>query len=123
MLGDPATTADTDGSDLALIQPDPGEPVDALPSKSESLQHIDHHLLKLTQIPVQIRLMTTQIKHGIRNQLTWCVMGDLATAVDPVEGGRGTGWVEAEMGVRRAAAEGVAARMLKQPDRFRGSIA
>ena len=85
VLGDPASTADPDRRHFALIQPHPCEPIDALTLKIKDLQHIQYHLLELTQIPMQIGLMATEIQNRISHQLTRGVMGHLAAPVDAVQ--------------------------------------
>ena len=119
VLRDPATATNTDCRNLLLIKPDPSESFNAHPLQAENLQHINHHLFQLTQIPVQIRATTTEIEHRISHQLTWRVMRHFPTTIDAVQWGRRMLWIEQQMVFTGAAAKGVTARVLQQPDRFR----
>lgn len=84
MLGDPTPAPHTDGRHLALIEPDPCQSLDSLAAETERSQHIDHHLLELTQIPVQVRAVAVEIKHWINHKLPWSVMRHLPAAIDAV---------------------------------------
>ena len=119
VLGDPASTADPDGRHFALIQPNPCEPIDALTMQIKGLQHIQHHLLELTQIPMQVGLMTTKIQNRVGHQLTRSVMGHLAATVDAVQRCRRLKRIKTEMGFAGTTAEGVTTGVLQQPDGFR----
>lgn len=118
VLGDPASTADPDRRHFALIQPHPCEPIDALTLKIKDLQHIQHHLLELTQIPMQIGLMATEIQNRISHQLTRGVMGHLAAPVDAVQRCRRLKRIKMEMSFAGTSAEGVTTGVLQQPDGF-----
>ena len=58
MLGNPTTTTHPDGSHFAVVQPDPRESWKSLPLQANLRQDIDHHLLQLPQVPVEIWLPT-----------------------------------------------------------------
>ena len=123
VLGDPTPAPHTDGRHLALIEPDPCQSVDSLAAETKRSQHIDHHLLELTQIPVQVRAVATEIQHWINHKLPWSVMRHLSAAIDAVQrGGRVLG-IEEEMVFRRATSQGVTGWVLQQQDRFGGRIA
>lgn len=118
VLGDPATTADPDRRHFALIQPDPREPIDPLTMEIKGLQHIQHHLLELAQIPMQVGLMTTEIQHRVSHQLTRGVMGHFAATVNAVQRCRRLKRIKTKMGFAGTTAERVATGMLQQPDGF-----
>jgi hypothetical protein len=63
--------------------------------------------------------MAAQIEHRIEHQLAGGVVGDLAAAVDPVEGERGISRIEVEMLEAGAAAQGVAGLVLQQQQGLR----
>jgi len=119
VLGDPATASGSDGRHLATLQPDPCEARDALSHKVELRKHIQQHLFQLTQIPVQVRLVTTQIQHRISHQLAWQMVRHLPSAIDPVQRSRRNLRIEVKMLSAGTATEGVTGRMLQQPDRLR----
>ena len=99
MLGDPAPAAHTDGRHLALIDPDPRQSCKSLSSQPEHSHHIDHHLLQLTQVPVQIHPVAMEIQNGIDHKLPRSVMRDLPSSIDAVEGGWRLTRIKEEMGV------------------------
>ena len=86
---------------------------------TKCLQHINHHLFQLTQIPVQIGATTTEIQHRVSHQLTRCVMRHLPTTINAVQWGRRMLRIEQQMVFTGATAKGVTGRVLQQPDRFR----
>lgn len=118
VLGDPAPAPHTDRRHLALIKPDPRQPFDSFTTETELSQHIDHHLLQLTQIPMQICAVAAQIQHRVDHQLPWSVMGHLPTAIDPMQRNGGMSRVEEKVNVRSTPSEGVTGRMLQQPHGF-----
>ena len=114
MLADPAPRPHTDRRQLAALEPDPGEPIDPLALQIQTRQHIDHHLLELAQIQVQVSAVALQIEHRVEHQLARSVVGHLAAAVNAMQGQGRCGGIEAQKGLRSAAAQGVAGLMLKQ---------
>ena len=116
VLGDPAPAPHTDGRHLALSEPDPCESGESLAFETELSQHIDHHMLQLTQVPMQIHAVAVEIQHRINHKLTGTVMGDLPTAIDAVQRGRGVLRIEEEVGFRCTTPQGVTGRMLQQPN-------
>ena len=119
VLGDPATASGSDGRHLAPLQPDAGEARNALSHQVEIREHIQQHLFQLTQIPVEIRLVTAQIQHRIGHQLAWQMVGYLTAAIDPVQRSRRLLRIEVKMIRAGTATKGVTGRMLQQPDRLR----
>ena len=99
MLGDPTPAPHTDGRHLALIEPDPCQSLDSLAAETERSQHIDHHLLELTQIPVQVRAVAMEIQNGIDHKLPRSVMRHLPTPIDVVQRGGRVLWLKEEMGI------------------------
>ena len=119
VLGDPAAASGSDGRHLATLQPDACEAWNALSHEVEIRHHVQHHLFQLTQIPMQIGLMTAEIQHRIGNQLAWKVVGHLTAAIDPVQRSRRILRIEVKMVLTGATTEGVTGGMLQQPDRLR----
>ena len=118
MLGDPATAAHPDRSHLAVVKPDTRHALHPLALKTEECQHVDYHLLELAQIPMQIALSPAQVQHGIGHQLARHVMGHFTAAIDAMQRRRWRGWIKQQMLLRSAAAEGVTARVLQDPNRL-----
>jgi len=114
VLADPAPGPHTDRRQLAALQPHPGEPIDPLALQIQTRQHIDHNLLELAQIQVQVSAVALQIEHWVEHQLARGVVGHLAATVNAVQGQGRCGGIEAQKGLRCAAAQGVAGLMLKQ---------
>ena len=114
MLADPAAGAHADRRQLAPLQPHAGEALDPLPRQPQAFQQVDHHLLQLAQVEVQIRPVALQVEHRVEHQLTRGVVGHLAAPVDAVQGkGRRLGR-EAQVGVAGPPTQGVAGLMLQQ---------
>ena len=118
VLRDPPTAANTDRGHLAITQPNARHALHPLAMKVQVRQHIDHHLLQLAQVPMQVALTSSQIKHGISHQLTRHVMGHFATAIDAMQGRRRSGWIKQQMLLRSPTPQGVTARVLQDPNRF-----
>ena len=119
MLGDPTATTHTDGGDLAVVQPQAGESGLTLTLQPQLLKDIEHNLLQLTQIPVQVRLMPAQVEHGVHHQLTREMMRDFAATVDAMQRSRRTGWVEMQVRCAGTTAQGVTGRVLEKPHGLR----
>ena len=98
VLGDPTPAAHTDGRHLALIEPDPRQSIDSLTVETELSQHIDHHLLQLTQVPVQVCAVAMEIQNGIDHKLPRSVMRDLPSSVNAVKRGGRVLWIKEEIG-------------------------
>ncbi len=119
VLGDPAAASSSDGRHLAILQPDTGKARDALSNEVEIRQHIQQHLLQLTQIPMKIGLVTAEIQHRIGNQLAWQMVRHLTAAINPVQRSRRILRIEVKMIRTGTPTERVTGRMLQQPDRLR----
>ena len=119
MLADPAASAHPDRRQLAALQPDPGAPSAALPRQVQLSEQIDHHLLEIAQIAVQVGFMALQVQDRIEHQLAGGVVGHLTAAVDAVEGQGRIGRIEAQVGRTRATPQGVTGFMLQQQHRLR----
>ena len=115
VLGDPAPAPHTNSRHLAPIEPDARESGESLTSETEHSQHIDHHLLQLTQVPVQIHAVAMEIQHRRNHKLTWTVMGHLPAAIDAVQRGGGMIRIKEDVGFRCATPQGVTGWMLQQP--------
>ena len=119
VLGDPTAATHTNGSQLAALQPDAGHPIDPFTHQARLSQHIDHNLLQLTQVPMQIALAAAQIQHRIGHQLTGHVMGHLPTPINAMQRSRGIRKVKQQMVIGSTPPKGVTAGMLQQPHRLR----
>ena len=119
VLGDPTATTHTNGGQLAALQPDPGHPLNPFSHQADLLEHIDHHLLQLTQIPMQITVAAAQIQHRIGHQLTGHVMSHLPTPINAMQRSRGIRQVKQQMLLGSTPSKGVTAEMLQQPHRLR----
>ena len=118
VAGDPAAGTDAHGSHLAAVAPHTGEPRQALPRQVQRSQYIQRNGLQPAQVPVQVGLVTTQVQNRVQHHLARAVVGDVATAINAVEGVGKSDETVAYVGYRTAAAQGVAARMLADEHRL-----
>ena len=119
VLGDPAATTHTDGGNLAVVQPEAGQPGQTLTLQAQLRQNIQNDLFQLTQMPVQIGRAALKVQHRVGHQLAGQVMGHLPATIDPVQGCRWVGGIEVQVLLASTTAEGVAGLVLKDPDRLR----
>ena len=119
VLGNPTAAPHTNGRQLAALQPNAGHAVDPFTHQARLRQHVDHHLLQLTQVPMQIALAAAQIQHRIGHQLTGHVMGHLPTPINAMQRSRGIRKIKQQMVLRSAPPKGVTAEVLQQPHRLR----
>jgi len=68
---------------------------------------------------MQVALSPAQVQHGVGHQLARHVMGHFTAAINAMQRRRRCGWIKQQMLLRGAAAEGVTARVLQDPNRFR----
>ena len=118
VLSNPAPAPHANGRHFALIKPDPRQTGESLTSETQRSHYINHYLLQLTQIPMQIRAVAMEVQHGIDHKLTWTVMGHFPAAINAMEGCWRLLRIEEEMTFRSAAPKGVTGWMLQQPHRF-----
>ena len=98
VLGDPTAATHTNGRQLAALQPDAGHHIDRpFTHQARLRQHVDHQLLQLTEVPMQIALAAAQIQHRIGHQLTGIVMGHLPTPINAMQRSRGIRKVKQQM--------------------------
>ena len=119
MLGNPAATAHTDGGDLAVVQPEAGQPRQTLTLQAQLRQNIQNDLFQLTQIPVQIGRAALKVQHRVGHQLAGQVMGHLPAPIDPVQRCRWVSGIEMQVLLAGTTAEGVTGLVLQDPDRLR----
>lgn len=117
MAGDPAAGTDADGGHLAVVAPHTGVPRQTLPRQAQCSQYIQHNGLQLAQVPVQVRLVTTQIQDRVQHHLARAMVGDIAATVNAVEGVGESSEAVAHVGQGAVAAKGVAAGMLTDEHR------
>ena len=67
---------------------------------------------------MQVWFTPAKVQHGIGHQLPGCVVRDLPTTIDAIEGGRRILGLKTQVILCRAASKGEARRMLKNPNRF-----
>ena len=119
MLRDPAATADADRPDLAVLQPETCQPRQALCLQSQFRKHLDHHLLQLTQIPVQVWIAPAQIKHRVDHQLSGEMVGHFPAAINAMQWQWRGGGIEAEVIAAGTAAKGETGWMFQTPNSLR----
>ena len=119
VLCDPAAAADADRPDLAVFQPETCHLWQALCLEPQSRQPIDHNLLQLTQIPVQIRGAPAQIQHRVDHQLSRDMVGDFPTAINAMQRQWRGGGIEVEMIAAGTAAKGETGWMFQEPNSLR----
>ena len=114
MLADPPLGPHADGRQLVPLQPDTGEAGQAFGGQPVFGQQIDYHLFQLPQVEMQISAMALQVQHRVEHQLARAVVGNLAAAVDAVQGQGRVGGIKAQKAWVGATAEGVAGLVLQQ---------
>ena len=119
MLRDPAATTDADRRDLAILQPETCQPRQALSLQPQLRKHLDHQLLQLTQIPVQIWITPAQIQHGVGHQLSGEMVGHLPAAINAMQRQWRGGGIEVEVIAAGTAPEGETGWMLQEPNSLR----
>src|SRR5258707_3420258 len=82
MHRDPATHPDSDGSDLAILNPNACLPF-AIPGfDAEAVHQMDHRVLQTSQIGMQILAPSLEVQNWIADELAGAVIGGLAAAIN-----------------------------------------